>query len=371
MVDVLVSRKSVRRALLVVSLLLCGPQVQAGDQPAAPSFWDSFRSYTQPIVTDYLQPAAGYWVDAARSYPGSSLQNAPLVSNSWGNPLMPTPEIQIAAPPVQPVAAPLPVPPMYPDSSFGTWHGERHERPSSSTAGIVSSSGQSTPNASDLSAASQQAISQPNATQPTPTPAPSSYAQRASNLAQRTAYSAYSALPAKAQVFLASLGFLGTAYVAKLYAASTHFSRILARYNEIMDQFVEVKDDGSKKILKQPIDPQELIKLIRLDNARDYGLKSLPAIYGSFPMVGFIENLTKTINDLYASPVLYGTPTYKNMEIMKTVLNAVKDFIIVDDFYEKQRQEYEQAARKNELAILQKKLAKLQQNKAQQKTQAK
>ncbi|MCC7414642.1 MAG: hypothetical protein IT346_00970 [Epsilonproteobacteria bacterium] len=295
MVDVPLSRKSVSRVLLVVGLLLFGPQVQTGDQPVAPSFWDSFRSFTQPIVTDYLQPAASsaadYWVEAARSYRGSSLQNAPLVSNTWGNPLMPTPEaapVQIAAPQTQSITPLVD----YSPNDFAN----PHVAPSSATFEPDSSA-----LVANLSQNTQPAIVSP------------------------TGFN-YESLLTKTNMGLAGLSILGAISVyayKKRSAAIEKLNQINDKYEDVIRLFV--KDDGEFFELSPAEETlnQAASKYIRKKYQSDFSMA--PAKDVLCPLLSLIEDLANSIKNLPAPSVIYGLGVYNKTIKMHETLAKIKE----------------------------------------------
>lgn len=313
MVDVPLSRKSVSRVLLVVGLLLFGPQVQTGDQPASPSFWEN-----------YAQPAMGYWKNAAHNY--TTNMSELLGHYNEGSLEYPAP--------VQPVATPLPASQAYSDSRFGTWYGELPETRSTPTA------------------APQQAV-------PPITPALASSsnfpAQSTPSFAQRAAYSAYSWLPIKVQAGLASLSVLGTVYAAKKLLATYNFNRISNRYFSIMQLFLS---DTGEVVYDNPTNVNRLDNLIVVDNARvQGGLITLPSIYKRYPLVGFIENLNNSINSLSVSSLLYGTEVYRESYEIKNVLDHVKYFIVHTEKYSNENAAYERELHTKSIEDLQREVA--------------
>ena len=296
MVDVPLSRKSVSRVLLVVGLLLFGPQVQTGDQPVAPSFWDSFRSFTQPIVTDYLQPAASsaadYWVEAARSYRGSSLQNAPLVSNTWGNPLMPTPEaapVQIAAPQTQSITPLVD----YSPNDFAN----PHVAPSSATF---------EPDSSALVANLSQNM------QPVVSPTGLNYGS----------------LLTKTNMGLAGLSILGliSVYVyKKRSAAMQKINQIYEDYKDVIDPFVD--SDGNFYGMQPDEDTIGTAAKNYVTKKYQKDFSKASSEEALCPLTSLVEDLALSIESLPTPSVLYGSDVYNATINMKDTLTRIKETV--------------------------------------------
>lgn len=288
MVDVLISRKTVSRALLVCSLLLFGSQVQTGDQPASspsvwaslPSFLAALKNYSQPAWTSFrsfTQPAVNYWVEAASHFPGSSHQSAPLISGTiHGNPSTPSMPVQIAPT----------------NSQFVTWQDIPPVAPFAPTSSAL---------VANLSQNTQPAIVSP------------------------TGFN-YESLLTKTNMGLAGLSILGAISVyayKKRSAAIEKLNQINDKYEDVIRLFV--KDDGEFFELSPAEETlnQAASKYIRKKYQSDFSMA--PAKDVLCPLLSLIEDLANSIKNLPAPSVIYGLGVYNKTIKMHETLAKIKE----------------------------------------------
>ncbi len=335
MVDVTLSRKTVSRALLVFSLLLCGPQVQASDQPApSPSLWASFISYAQPAwasFRSFTQPAVNYWVEAASHFPGSSHQNAPLISGTLhGNPSTPSAPVEIAAPLTQPMTPPVDSSP----SDFATLtDAQLSDAPSLTEAAPLVESAPLIEAAAITPLTIEPSSSLLDSSTLAPIHQPSSTTALVANLSHNTQPAIlsptgfnYGSLLTKTNIGLAGLSILGAISVyayKKRSAAIEKLDRIYEKYKDVIPLFV----DNNGKFRELLPDDEALDKAARNYVSKKYekDIRKMPPAEALCPLIPLVEDLALSIESLPTPSVLYGLDVYNTAIKMQETLTRIKE----------------------------------------------
>jgi len=185
--------------------------------------------------------------------------------------------------------------------------------------------------------------------------------QSGSDLMNRAYGSIYSNLPTRMQATALGVGTMVSAYGLQRYRLNSMYNKIHARYAPFIILFLYADNPGARRTLHQnPNNVDAFWRLVATDNSLPTGLTTLDSKYQGYSFVGFVENLTRSINSLSGSWVLWGTDLYDKLKVLAGILKHIKQFAMGTTTYQSQNDAFIRSEREQILQKLQAELTECQ-----------